>query len=397
MVETHCTPYSCPDLLRTPFEAEVAGHSITLYPFGPDRLNRLVELIDVACASVDVLYYTFEEDDAGTRVRDALAAAAGRGVKVRLLVDSFGSSGTKDVFFEPLRQAGGSARWFGTRWTPRYLIRNHQKLAVIDRATVMAGGFNIGKDYFGEWDCEESWQDMGFVLAGPAVDDAAAWFDSLSNWMDAPRPRFRDLRRIIRMHDSGDKPVRWLVGGPTARLSPLARALKREMISAKRMAFSTAYFSPDGRFMSRIGKILRRGGKVDIVLPSKSDNGATIGASRLLYKYLLKRGARIAEFAPCRLHNKLCVIDDTVLVGSANFDMRSLFLNMELMLRVEDKGLADHCRAIIQAQRDSGTVITRESHRKNATLFNRFRWALCWLVVATMDYGITRRLNFGLK
>ena len=95
-----------------------------------------------------------------------------------------------------------------------------------------------------------------------------------------------------------------------------------------------AYFSPAARLLGRIGRIARKG-QTRLLLAAKSDNGATIGASRILYGSLLKRGAKIWEFSPCKLHSKLIVLDDAVYLGSANFDMRSLYINFEIMLRIE--------------------------------------------------------------
>src|SRR3546814_11263716 len=97
-----------------------------------------------------------------------------------------------------------------------------------------------------------------------------------------------------------------------------------------------AYFSPGRGMLKRIARAARRKGS-RLVLPSRSDNGATVAAARLLYGPLLKRGVEIWEYQPCKLHMKLIVVDDAVYVGSANFDMRSLFLNLEIMLRVEDR------------------------------------------------------------
>jgi cardiolipin synthase len=96
------------------------------------------------------------------------------------------------------------------------------------------------------------------------------------------------------------------------------------------------------------------------------------------------------------LHNKLCVIDDVVMIGSANVDMRSLFVNMELMLRVEDAGFAAQCRALIEAQKGAANEVTLAEYQRHAGRWTRLRWALAWLVVGVIDYSVTRRLNFGL-
>lgn len=388
-------PVPAPDPLTQSFGASVDGHAIMLVPSGPERLERLLAMIGGAQRSLSILFYIYAADAAGTQVRDALTDAARRGVAVTMLLDRFGSSTTPDSFFAPLRDAGAAVRWFGTRWTPRYLIRNHQKLVIADSERVMTGGFNIEADYFAPTGDPAGWQDLAVMLDGPAVAAAVRWFDALDDWLDAPRPRFRDLRRLVRRWHDQKGPVRWLIGGPAPRLSPWARCLRRDLAGARRLDLSVAYFAPDAGLLRRIGAIARRG-SATLVLPARSDNAATVGASRLLYGFLLRRSARIAEYEPSLLHNKLIVIDDIVLVGSANLDMRSLYVNMELTLRIEDAGLAAQCRSLIAAQRALSTPIDMALHKRRAGWINRLRWFASWLVVSVIDYSVTRRLNFGL-
>ncbi len=379
------------------FSATVAGHGITVIPSGPARFETLLALIDDARASLCLLFYIYQDDDSGTAVRDALIRAARRGVAVSMLLDSFGSATTPESFFAGLRSAGGTVRWFGTRWTPRYLIRNHQKLVIADGSKVMSGGFNISDDYFAPASNRQGWHDLAFTLTGPVVTSAVRWFDGLANWAASPRPRFGDLRRQVRRWNDGGSAVAWQVGGPTVRLSPWAQCLKRDMNAAQSLSFSMAYFAPNAAWLRRIGRITKRGGSVRMVLPARSDNGATVGASRLLYGFLLKRDVAIAEYEPQRLHAKLLVIDDIVLIGSANFDMRSLYVNMELMLRVRDAGFASECRAFIAEQESQSTVITPQLHRQRAGPLTRIRWFASWLMVTVIDYSVSRRLNFGLS
>lgn len=379
------------------FAALVGGDRVEVIADGPERLARLIDLIDTATQSVRMLFYIFADDASGTSVRDALTRAARRGVRVMAMLDSFGSAGTPDDFFAETREVGAIVRWFGTRWTPRYLIRNHQKLVIIDDKLAMAGGFNVEDSYFAPTADRNGWTDLAFTIDGPAVASAIRWFDGLAAWIALPRPRFRNLRRLVReWRDDGDS-VQWLVGGPTIRLSPWARTLRQDMLRAGNLALAMAYFAPNAGVLRRIGRIAKRGGAVRLLLPARSDNGATVGASRLLYGFLMKRGVAIAEYEAQRLHAKMIVIDDLVLIGSANLDMRSLYVNMELMLRVQDAGFARQCRQWIEALDERSTQVTPELHRRRAGPLNRLRWFASWLVVTVIDYSVTRRLNFGLK
>jgi len=390
------------------FTVTAQGHELIFYAAGQDRLAALLALIEGARSSIDMCFYIFAEDDCGVAVRDALVAAAARGVAVRLMIDGFGSSSTSTAFFDPLCAAGGQFCSFSARPSVRYLVRNHQKMVIVDAnpeeggsegagsggAHAMIGGFNVEHDYFAPPEVN-GWNDLGVVLTGPAVVPLARWYDQLHRWTADPRAQWRAMRRLVREWDPGTGPVQWLMGGPTRGLSPWARAVSDDLREGIRLDMVMAYFSPAIRLLGRIGRIARLG-ETRLLLPAISDNGATIGASRLLYGKLLKRGARIWEFSPCKLHTKLIVLDDTVYLGSANFDMRSLYINLELMLRIEDRALADRMREFVSQHLPASEEITRPLHRSRRTLLNRIRWTLSWFLVAVVDYTVSRRLNLGL-
>lgn len=372
---------------------EAAGHSFGFYPGGPDRLERLIDMIDAARESLRLCFYIYECDESGTRVRDALAAAARRGVAVCLILDGFGASAGEE-FLKPLVEAGGCYLSFQPRWSRRYLIRNHQKIVIADGAVVMLGGFNVSDEYFGPSQ-GEGWNDLAFTVEGPVVARIDEWFDQLEGWTGLARGQFRAIRRSVREWDAGKGAVRLLIGGPTKGLSSWARAVGEDLIYGKRLDMVMAYFSPPRRLRRRIRRIAQRG-DTRLLLPAKSDNGATVGASRLLYRSLLKSRARIWEFTPCKLHSKLIVLDDASYLGSANFDMRSLYLNLEIVLRVEDAALAERLRGYVSHHIAASKAITPAVHRAQDGWFNRLRWSASWLLVAVVDYSVSRKLNLGL-
>ena len=376
-----------------PFHVEAQGLSLGFYPRGKDRMERLLRLVEDAESSLRVAFYIFACDDCGRRVRDALIEAARRGVAVTVMVDGFGAQADEE-FFAPLVAAGGKFHCFLAKPSRRYLIRNHQKIVVADGRLAMMGGFNIEDDYF-DPPQDNGWNDIAFTVSGPVVDRIGEWFDQLENWVCNPKAQFRSIRRAVREWDSGEKPVQLLIGGPTKGLSSWARCVSRDLLEGRRLDMMMAYFSPPRRLRQRIEKIARKG-ETRLVMAGKSDNGATLGASRALYKKLLDAGANIWEFQPCKLHTKLIVLDDAVYIGSANFDMRSLYLNLEIVLRVEDAAFADRMRDFIADHLDASLAITPARHRRRATLLTRARWWAGWFLVSVADYTISRRLNLGL-
>lgn len=376
--------------------ATLDGNRLRLITHGPALRTALIDLIDGAHATLKLYYYIFASDGSGQMVRDALIAARGRGVDVTLMVDAFGSADAPDDFFVPLVAAGARFGRFGTRRSTRYLIRNHQKMAIADDRRMLIGGFNVEDGYFGI-PPEDCWRDLGLMIDGTAVAPMSAWHDQLWHWVSG-RQRFRMLRRLVRHWDrrvdrSPVPALTWLVGGPTRRLSPWARMAKHDLTQARQVDMIAAYFSPGRGMLTRIARAAKRTG-ARLIFPSRSDNGATVAAARLLYGPLLKRGVEILEYQPCKLHMKLIIIDDIVYVGSANFDMRSLFLNVEVMLRIEDGGFARAVRAFVDGEAAHATTITLEAHRAGRSVLELGKQWISYFLVGVLDYTVTRRLNF---
>jgi cardiolipin synthase len=312
-----------------------------------------------------------------------------------MLVDDFGSDAADAVFFDALDKSKVDFCQFSPRFGRRYLLRNHQKLALADGRRVIIGGFNVSDDYFGTHETG-AWRDLGLKVEGESVAALAQYFDELFAWSNNPKGKIRDLRHMLNQHSLTAGKLHWLFGGPTRRLSPWAQAVRRDMKRAKRLDLVAAYFAPSPGMLRRIAGIARRG-RARVITAARSDNTATIAAARNTYAWLLKRNVEIHEYQPTKLHTKLFVVDDAVHIGSANFDMRSLFLNLEMMLRVEDAGFAAAMRCFVDGEVEDSLPITWEEHRAHRGVLNRIKWAVAYFLVAIADYRISRMLNFGAE
>ena len=382
-----------PDFPGTHFH--IAGHDLHVVHSPQDRLGAVLGLIARAKKSIQMFFYMFGDDATGREVRDALVAAANNGVHVQLIIDSFGSGNVSDRFFDALVEAGGCYHCFSTRKGLGYIIRNHQKILIADSAHALVGGFNITDDYFGRAG-DNSWEDLGIIVSGAQAQKLSDYFEDLARASNNGKVRYRSIRNIIHQWRPGIGQVQWLLGGPTNRISPWAITFKRSLEAGKKFDIVSAYFSPSQTILRRLAKAAKHNKGSRLVVAGKTDNNATIAAARLLYRYLMRRKTRIFEFQSRPLHMKLMVIDDTVYIGSANLDVRSMFINLEIMVRIKDAGLALHMRKLIDELVTQSEEQTRILLKARDSYWSRFKAALAYFLVNSVDYTIGRRITFGL-
>ena len=376
---------------RPPITAEIGGNRLEMIESGEARLSILLELIGGAKSCIKLLMYMFNPDEVGEIVRDALVAAVARGVEVRLLIDGFGS-GAPPSFFDPLTAAGGERCVFNPSYGRRYLLRNHQKLVVIDDQIAIIGGANIDSTYMSDGGAEH-WRDVWLRIDGPEAAMPSRYFDTLFRWSTRKRHGFNTLRRQLAEFTEWRGPLQWKFSGPMSRRNSWSRSIGRDIRRGSCLDMIFAYFAPPGAMVRRIGRVGRRG-RARIITAAKSDNNATIAAARHSYSRLLRRHVEMYEYQPAKLHTKLAVVDDIVHIGSSNFDYRSLYINLEIMLRIKDAGFASAVRGYFERELDDCKWITPALHKRRANPWRRIKWALSHFMVNVMDYTVTRRLNF---
>jgi cardiolipin synthase len=370
----------------------VDGNRLETLETGKCRLAAILDLIDKAKDSLRIIFYIFARDEAGTQVRDALVRAAHRGVVVRLLLDGYGSSDTDPKFFQPIADEGGAFCMFLPRYGRRYLIRNHQKLVIADERRAIIGGANVETGYLSD-EGDKHWRDLWVLIEGSACFPASRYFDSLFLWTQTKGAKLRTLRRIVMRFSQSEGPLQWKFSGPLSRKNRLPAALARELGTAREVDLIAAYFSPPWSFLRRLRRIARTG-RARVITAAKSDNNATIAAARHTYSRLLRRGVEMYEYQPAKLHTKLAIVDDVVHVGSANLDFRSLFINMEVVLRIDDPAFAAAMRAYFERELKDCERITPALHRQRATWWRRIKWTISYWLVTSFDYTVSRRLNF---
>ena len=319
-------------------EVRVLVNADTFYP-------ALLQRIHEAKHHVHVEFFVWNDDTPGTEMRDALIAAARRGVEVRLLVDTAGSWSTPGRFFHPLTEAGGRFAWFRTvspiknRWSVS--LRNHRKLQVIDGERVFVGGMNVGREYLGQNPKEGFWRDVQIEMTGPVARVLQRTF--ADDWFFATEERLEDPRYYPEWDaDPAHPPARHLVqvmsDGPDTREDPIQLSIVALLNAAHRRAWLTAgYFVPFEPLLTALKLCAGRGVDCRLMVSAKSDHPYLVYVGRSYYEELLEHGVRIFEYQRGINHAKVATFDSRwLMVGSANFDVRSMRLNFELNALVDD-------------------------------------------------------------
>ena len=319
---------------------------------GAATYEALLEAIAGATHHIHVEYYIFEPDQTGTRLRDALAAKAREGVRVRVLLDAIGSGRLRKRFLAPLQEAGAEFAWFHPVrlrfiWRPRINLRNHRKIVIVDGAIGFTGGINV-TDEENEAVNPRAFHDLHLRLEGGIVRWLQLAF--LEDWHYATGVALKDAR-LWPEPPPGRMVAQALPAGPDSPWEPIHRVKVEAIHQANdRVWLVTPYFVPGEAARMALTSAALRGLDVRVLVPARSDSLLVSAAARSYYDELLAAGVRVFEYQPRMLHSKALLVDgDTCIIGSANFDQRSFRLNFELSLLLHDAGLAGELEREIQA------------------------------------------------
>jgi cardiolipin synthase A/B len=357
---------------------------------GDEIFPAMLAAIDAAAKSLLLEIYIFEECPLGRDFREALVRACGRGVPVQVLVDSMGSLLLPDYFWEPLRRVGGEVRWFNPITLKRVTIRNHRKLLVCDARVAFIGGFNGSPEYEGDG-VQDGWCDVGLKIEGPLAARLAASFEDTFARAAFRHRHFTRWREISARRAVTFSPEQILFSGPGRGQSPIKRALRKDLAGAKNVQLMVAYFLPSWRLRRDLMRVVRRGGRVQLILAGRSDVQLSKLAAQSLYRRLLRAGVEIYEYQPQILHAKLFIVDNAVYTGSSNLDTRSLQINYELMIRFETGKLAEQARAIFADTLRHCRRITREEWRRSRTFWQKMKQRWAYFLLDRIDPYVARR------
>ena len=308
----------------------LGGNRVRLYFRGDQAFAAMREAIGAATREVLLESYILKDDGTGRLFADALAAAVGRGVTVRVLADFFGSFATHARFWTRMRRKGIEVRLFNPIFPHVFLqpFRDHRKILVVDRRVAFTGGMNIGDEYGSSRKSKTGpWRDTHARVEGSAAWEMATVF--CEAWSRAGgseivlEPLGHNPTEPVRLVTLDARPGRGH-GETAAALVAIAAAARRTLW------ITNAYFAPKRRAVDLLGNAVRRGVDVRILLPGRTDVPLVRHAGHGYYRALLARGVRIFEYGAAILHAKTVVADEAVsLVGSSNLDFRSFHFNAE--------------------------------------------------------------------
>jgi cardiolipin synthase len=340
----------------------LAGNAVEPLPHGDATYPAMLEAIEAARASIALNSYIFRNDRTGRIFIDALARAQERGVAVRVLIDGVGGGWFNSGAYHRLRRLGVPAARFLHSHLPWRMplanLRSHKKVLVVDGTLGFTGGVNIGDENLEVPGAplrrrlligprRRGIRDMHFRLEGPVVAQMMAAF--AEDWEFAAGEALRGPAWFPPVPAAGEAMARIATSGPDHDIERI-KLLKMSALTAaqRRVRIVTPYFLPDDALASTLALAALRGVRVEIIVAERSDHRLLDWAMRDGLLALARAGCQVLWSAPPFNHAKLMTVDGAwCLIGSANWDMRSLRLNFELDVELADPGTAARIDALI--------------------------------------------------
>ncbi len=353
-----------------------AGNVVRLLQDGAHTFDALEEAIQEAKRYVHLEFFIFNPGETGRRFRDLLAAAARRGVEVRILLDAFGSYRMSGAYLRPILEAGGHYASFApvrfSRLRRRPDFRNHRKILVVDGRIGFVGGFNIMDEYV---TCERPgtpWRDTHLQLEGPIVHDLECVL--AESWYTATREVLATPEYFPEARCAGDVLAQVVAGGPDTSWPSIEKVYTSALYAARKNLFlTTPYFVPTEAVVNALINASLRGVDVRLLVPQKGDHILVDWAGRSYYPEIMEAGGRIFEYGPRLIHSKTLSVDGRFcIIGTANLDIRSFRLNYEVSTFVYDAGITAELERDFERDLGESRPIEPDSFRERP-LVERFR------------------------
>jgi len=339
------------------------GNHVELLIDGNKTFTAIFDAIDRAKQYILIEFFIVQDDSTGNRLKDHLIAKARAGIKIFFLFDEIGSKKLGTQYILQLRRAGVNILPF---WTTQGIknrfqinFRNHRKIVVIDGREAFVGGHNVGDEYLGLNPEFGHWRDTHVRIKGPAVQAVQVTFTEDWYWSAQERP---DVELVSEPEPEGNMDAIVLPSGPASRLE-VCSLMFVELINKaeKRLWIASPYFVPNSAVVTALQLAALRGIDIRIMLPLKPDHLLVYLASYSYLSQLTFPNLRFYRYKDGFMHQKVILVDnDLALVGTANIDNRSLYLNFEIGILVHDSVFAGDVEKMLEADflkcREAGMV-----------------------------------------
>lgn len=321
--------------------AATEGNELLPLRNGDEIFPAMLAAIRDARHTIDMMTFVYWRGQIARDFAAALADRARAGVRVRLLLDGFGAKEIEPDLLDLMDEAGVQVAWFRKPvWLSPFKQnhRCHRKALIIDEHTAFTGGVGIAEEWCGDARNPDEWRDTHVQVRGPAVDGVAAAF--AQNWAECHDELFDDRDRFTEHPQPGSSVVQVVRGSASLGWQDMQTLIRVMLTSAEeRFRLATAYFAPDPYFVDLLCRTARRGVRVEILLPGPyTDQRACRLAGQHYYRRLLEAGVHIRQFQPTMMHAKIITVDSVAsLIGSTNFNRRSMDHDEEVMLAVLDE------------------------------------------------------------
>ena len=343
----------------------VAGSNVRVIGSTAVFVEELLSAIAAAREHIHLQFYIFENDELGTRVRDALAAKAREGVEVRVIYDSVGCWSVPRGFFEEIRFAGGQVEAFLQVRFPilgdRLNYRNHRKVVVVDGSVGFVGGCNLADRYV-KGTAQGAWRDTMLAISGAAVHGLQTSF--LIDWYFANNSLVSGKRYFPQALPQGAAMVQVAQSNPVGSNRVIMSALVMLIGAAREYVYiQTPYLALTDSIILAMRNAALSGVDVRLMIPRRSDSRLADYASYSYLGTLLEAGVKVLLYNGGMLHCKTVVSDDVISsVGSANFDFRSFYYNFEVSAFVYDAAVAGNLKNLFISDEKSSVTLTARSY-----------------------------------
>lgn len=340
---------------------------------GDQIFPAMLEAIRNAQRTITFEMYIWSSGEVSKQFVAALAERARAGVKVHIIVDTFGSGKLPKSDREALRAAGAELVNYNPPQPHKLFYfnhRTHRKIMVVDGRIGFTGGVCIHDAWSGNAE-PDHWRDTHFRVEGPVVGQMQGVF--MDNWIQMSSEVLHGRDYFPEPQSAGDMRAQFFRSGPSDSAENARLAYQLSIAAARKtIRLAHAYFVPDALLFRTLLAARKRGVKVEIIVPSKIDNYAVKKAARARWRGLLEAGVEFYEYQPTLYHPKIMIVDDIwVTAGSVNFDDRSFKINDEANINVLDLGFAATMTKSFQADKGQSHLLTAAAFRER-NMFSKF-------------------------